>query len=95
MKMGEAATALASIPFCCLTSVLGAILDLKLYSADQGYLRSYRTLCSPLPFTPCSSSHVFLNKVDFHVLLIRVCLSFLRSLLAPSQVKSLEPCWVW
>ena len=30
MKMGEEGTALALVPFCCLTGVPGAILDLML-----------------------------------------------------------------
>lgn len=35
---GEAATTLAFVPFCCLTGVLGAILDLMLCS--WSHLRS-------------------------------------------------------
>lgn len=34
VKSGEVATILASVPFCCLTSVLGAILDQMLCVAD-------------------------------------------------------------
>lgn len=59
-KLGEVATALSWIPFCYLTSVLGANLDLM--PCEAVFEESQE------PVVSHSLSHVFfLHKVDFHV----------------------------
>lgn len=51
----EAATVLTLVPFCCLTGVPGAILDLTPCTADQDSVAQ------------CSPPHIFLHKVVFHM----------------------------
>ena len=60
VKMVEAAIALVSVPFCCPTSLLRAILDLMLYVADQDSEELQETVASHSP------SHFFLHRVDLH-----------------------------
>ena len=61
METVEEATILASVPFCSLTGVPGAILDLMLCTADQDAEESQE------PVVPRSPSHSFLYKADLHI----------------------------
>lgn len=59
-KIGEVATALSWIPFCYLTSVPGASLDLM--PSEAVFEESQEPVASRSP-----SYFFFLHKVDFHI----------------------------